>query len=376
MEKKAIDGKVENEVERADYTRLKMCMYRAKMGEELTIGFFGGSITQGCLATIHERAYSYRVFEWWKKAFPKAEFHYVNVGIGGTSSHFGVSRVREDLLMYQPDVVMIDFSVNDKAEDFFEETYEGLLRRILAWKSEPAVILLNNVYYDTGENAQEHHNTVGDYYQVPHVSIKDTLYQKMKAGMYTREELTQDGLHPNDKGHGLIAEEIIDFLEQVRADTEEQGAIEEIPRVRLPMPVTANAYEHAKRLTIREVSPVLLGFRADSEEKTGHLDTFRNGWIGKQAGEKIVFEVTASCIAIQYRKTIKKPTLRAKLVLDGNTEDIRVLDGNFEEDWGDCLYLEPVLHHGEKKEHRIEIEILDDKTEKATPFYLISLVLA
>lgn len=89
-----------------------------------------------------------------------------------------------------------------------------------------------------------------------------------------------------------------------------------------------------------------------------------------------IFEVTASCIAIQYRKTIKKPTLRAKLVLDGNTEDIRVLDGNFEEDWGDCLYLEPVLHHGEKKEHRIEIEILDDKTEKATPFYLISLVLA
>ena len=95
MEKKAIDRKVENEVERADYTRLKMCMYRAKMGEELTIGFFGGSITQGCSATVHERAYSYRVFEWWKKAFPKAEFHYVNGGIGGTSSHFGVSRVRE-----------------------------------------------------------------------------------------------------------------------------------------------------------------------------------------------------------------------------------------------------------------------------------------
>ena len=52
MEKKAIDRKVENEVERADYTRLKMCMYRAKMGEELTIGFFGGSITQGCSATV------------------------------------------------------------------------------------------------------------------------------------------------------------------------------------------------------------------------------------------------------------------------------------------------------------------------------------
>lgn len=45
-------------------------------------------------------------------------------------------------------------------------------------------------------------------------------------------------------------------------------------------------------------------------------------------------------------------------------------------DWGDCLYLEPVLHHGERKEHHIEIEILGDKAEKATPFYLISLILA
>ena len=35
MEKKAIDGKVENEVERADYTRLKMCKKKKKMGEEL-----------------------------------------------------------------------------------------------------------------------------------------------------------------------------------------------------------------------------------------------------------------------------------------------------------------------------------------------------
>lgn len=47
--KKVIDRKVENEVDKADYTRLKMCMHRAKKGEELTIGFFGGSITQGSL---------------------------------------------------------------------------------------------------------------------------------------------------------------------------------------------------------------------------------------------------------------------------------------------------------------------------------------
>ena len=74
--------------------------------------------------------------------------------------------------------------------------------------------LLNNVYYDTGINAQEYHNQIGDWYQVPHVSIKDTVYKRMKQGEYTRDELTEDGLHPNDKGHGLVADEIIKLLEE------------------------------------------------------------------------------------------------------------------------------------------------------------------
>ena len=35
--------------------RLKDCMKRAEAGEELTIGFLGGSITQGSLATTMEK---------------------------------------------------------------------------------------------------------------------------------------------------------------------------------------------------------------------------------------------------------------------------------------------------------------------------------
>lgn len=354
--------------------RLKNCMCRAAKGEALTIGFLGGSITQGALATVHEKTYAYRVFEWWKKSFPEAEMDYVNGGIGGTTSLFGAARAVTDVLMYQPDVVMVDFSVNDDADLFFQETYEGVVRRLLTWKSAPAVILLNNVYYDDGSNAQVFHNAVGGWYQLPSVSIRDTLYQRMKDGMYTREELTPDGLHPNDRGHELVAAEVIAFLDQVKQHMNEEEEEPEFPEA-----MTANAYEYAKRLTIREISPELLGFRADTNEKTGHLDCFKNGWIGRRPGDRIRFELSASCIAVQYRKTVKKPALRARLVLDGEEQYARVLDGNFEEDWGDCLYLEPVLHHGEYKKHIVEIEIMEDEIkewEKVTPFYLLSMIIA
>lgn len=358
-------------MKKVSLARLKDCMMRAEKGEELTIGFFGGSITQGSLATKPENCYAYRVFSWWAKKFPKAEFHYVNAGIGGTNSHFGAARLIMDLLMYRPDVVIVDFSVNDMANAFCQETYEGIIRKILAWDSKPAVILLNNVFYDTGENAQEHHNSVGDWYQIPHVSMKDTLYKKMKAGIYTREELTPDGLHPNDKGHELVAFEMITFLEQVKncIHEKEQDFF-------MPEPMTANVYEHAKRLTIREASPKCTGFRADTVEKAGHLDFFKNGWIGKRAGDKILFEVECSCIAVQYRKTMARPALCASLVLNGDMEHAWTLDGNFEESWGDCLYLEPILHHGEYRKHTIEIEAMGDATKEATPFYLLSLIVA
>ena len=358
-------------MEKVNLTRLKDCMRRAQAGGELTIGFFGGSITQDSLATKHENCYAYRVFRWWEKTFPKARLHYVNGGIGGTTSHYGVSRAVTDLLMYQPDFVVVDFSVNDDPEEFFQETYEGLIRKILSWPSRPAVLLLNNVFYDTGVNAQEYHNRVGDWYQIPHVSIKDTLWKRMKAGEYTREELTPDGLHPNDKGHALVAAEITSYLAEVQAHMWEDETEEPIPPA-----MTDNAYENAKRLTIREISPVLDGFRADTEEKTGHLDHFKNGWIGKTEGDGITFEIEASCIAVQYRKTIRRPARKAEMILDGDAEHPVLLDGNFDEDWGDCLYLEPVLHHGEYGRHTVEIRVIPDEYEEAEPFYLMALITA
>ena len=47
-----------------------------------------------------------------------------------------------------------------------------------------------------------------------------------------------------------------------------------------------------------------------------------------------------------------------------------------DEDWGDCLYIEPVLHHDEKKKHTLEITVLDDECVGTTPFYLMSIIVA
>lgn len=351
--------------------RLKKCFEKAQAGKKMTIGFLGGSITQGSLASEHKKTYAYQVFSWWKEQYPNTEFSYVNAGIGGTTSHFGVSRVKKDLMIYQPDLVILDFCVNDEANEFFQETFEGLLRKILTWKSDPAILVLNNIFFATGANAEEYHNKISEYYGIPHVDIRDSIYRKIQEGIYQPDQITPDGLHPNNHGHTLIAKEISKRLEQLQKELENEKIDVQIEN--MPKPLTKNAYEHAKCLTIQETQPKLLGFYADPEEKKGHLDVFKNGWIGKHTGDKICFELEASCIAVQYRRTIQRPAAKAKLILDGNEEDAKILDGNFEENWGDCLYLEVILHHGERKIHKIEMEIIEDAEDK-TPFYLLSFI--
>lgn len=365
-------------------TRLKNLMKRAANGESLVIGFLGGSITQGSLSSTPKTCYAYLVYEWWKKSFPNAAFSFVNGGIGGTTSHYGGARAWKDVLCYRPDIVTVDFSVNDDANEFFEETYEGMLRRLLAAPSAPAVVVLNNAFYDTGKNAQDYHNRIADHYGIPHVSIKDTVYPDVESGKIVRADITPDNLHPNDKGHRLVADEICKLLDSIKAEMEEETiAGENIEgkstkteaSVLLPAPLTENAYEHSRLIQIQDNEAILDGFLVDPIEKKGMLDIFKNGWTAAHTNDKISFEIECSCLAVQYRKSVQQPVPKAKAVIDGDEAHAVILDGNFTEDWGDCLYLEPLLHHAEKKVHRIEITITDAK-DIVRPFYLVSLIVS
>ena len=365
-------------------TRLKNLMKRAANGESLVIGFLGGSITQGSLSSTPKTCYAYLVYEWWKKSFPNAAFSFVNGGIGGTTSHYGGARAWKDVLCYRPDIVTVDFSVNDDANEFFEETYERTLRRLLAAPSAPAVVVLNNVFYDTGKNAQDYHNRIADHYGIPHVSIKDTVYPDVESGKIVRADITPDNLHPNDKGHRLVADEICKLLDSIKAEMEEETiAGENIEgkstkteaSVSLPAPLTENAYEHSRLIQIQDNEAILDGFLVDPIEKKGMLDIFKNGWTAAHTNDKISFEIECSCLAVQYRKSVQQPVPKAKAVIDGDEAHAVILDGNFTEDWGDCLYLEPLLHHAEKKVHRIEITITDAK-DIVRPFYLVSLIVS
>lgn len=356
-------------VNHGDWSRLSACMKRAANGESLTLGFLGGSITQGSLASTPETCYAYRVYQWWTEKFPKAKIQYINAGIGGTTSQFGVARVEEDLLRFRPDVIFIEFSVNDDNNPHFRETYEGLVRRAYG----PALVLIHNVRYDDMTSAEEMHLQIGRHYDLPCVSMKSTIYPEVAAGRIANREITPDDLHPNDLGHAMVAGVVTHLLDRIY-EKALAGEWEPPKNACLPAPLTANQYQCSIRYQNHNSSPILEGFTPDPEPQHHITQTFRRGYTAEKVGDKITFFVEGTGIAVQYRKSVTKPTPIAKVVVDDREEEAMLLDGNFQEDWGDCLYLETVLRHGENRCHKVEIRIVESHENDMVPFYLVSVI--
>lgn len=358
--------------------RILKVMERAMRGETLRIGFIGGSITQGSLSTAPETCYAYLVYQWWCKTFPKAEFMYINAGIGGTTSQFGVARVEEDLLAKKPDFVIVEFSVNDESTEHFMETYEGLVRRIINASEKPAVMLVHNVYYHNGANAQLMHGRIARHYDLPAVSMQSAIYPEVAAGRIENREITPDDLHPNDKGHALVASVITYFLQQVQSkEMSAEGTVchEELSDdMPIPLPLTKNAYEHSICYRNNNSKPVLQGFVEDKIPRTGITDCFRGGWTASKKGDAIIFQVKGSCIAVQYRKSVQKPAPVAEVIIDDNPAEAVRLDANFDETWGDKLELTTILEHGERQMHKVEIRLTEAHDTDAVPFYLASVI--
>lgn len=355
---------------RGNQQRIKQVMKRAAAGEALTVGFLGGSITQGSLASAPQLCYAYHVYEWWCKTFPKADFTYINAGIGATDSQFGCARADSDLLAFHPDFVIIEYSVNDASTPHFMETYEGLVRKIYGAGDAPAVLLVHNVCYDNGANAQLMHGRVARYYSLPAVSMQSCIYPELVAGRIENRDITPDDLHPNDKGHALVASVITSFLQKIFEDVDTPE--EEAPAIGVPM--TANAYEDSVRYRNDNAKAKLCGFTADTAKQEVITDIFKNGWTATVKGASIAFEVEGSCLAVQYRKTICHPAPVATLVVDGDEAHAVTLDANFEETWGDKLVLDTVLEHGACGKHRVEITLTETHEEDVLPFYLVSVI--
>ncbi|MBQ8596690.1 MAG: SGNH/GDSL hydrolase family protein [Lachnospiraceae bacterium] len=326
-------------------SRLAKAMRKAENGEKITVAVIGGSITEGYSASSKAGSWAALFYQWWTECFPDAEINYVNAGVGGTSSYLGVHRVQEDVLDHNPDVVVVEFSVNDQTGFFHKKSYDNLVRRILKSSQDTAVILLFTTQ-ENGTSAQGDHALIGFRYQLPMLSYGNAVLSAIEAGELKWSDISPDNIHPNDKGHAVIGEIFYRYLNGVYERLDELSAKTE---AFTESPVTKETYQNAELLCAGEIEPISYG----SFEKKQVNWYFTDNWHTESGEEALVFEVEASHIGLVYQREVNKGYGKFDIYVDGTA--VRTLDGDFANGWGSATEAVEIYASDETAVHTIEI---------------------
>lgn len=186
--------------------RLVKKLEAAENGESLTLGYIGGSITEG-------KNYSNPFTSYVKDTFAKGSFKEVNIGMSGTSSVVGLVRAEKGLVAQNPDIVVIEFSVNDHEDISYKKSFESLIRKFLEMPNEPAVIVLIT-RSKGGFSSQTQMEAAGKNFDVPVISMNNSMTKAFNSGFLKPDDYYTDEYHPHEKGGQLIADTMAYYLRQ------------------------------------------------------------------------------------------------------------------------------------------------------------------
>jgi len=187
-------------------------------GADATIVCFGDSITAGYAV---RRGFPSFLLESLRHRFPDSKIEMINSGISGDTSQDGLGRLDWAVLSYEPDLVTINFGINDcvlgLSLEEFEMNLVWMVRRIRAGP-DSEILLLSSQPLESPPYDQR----VLDYYQtvervakemnVGFVDVYGAWMNRVRAGT-PLSSLILPGLdHPNEAGYRIIAEELMSLF--------------------------------------------------------------------------------------------------------------------------------------------------------------------
>lgn len=361
--------------------RLQKAVKKAQRGEDVTIAFIGGSITQGAGATpINTESYAYQFYQRFAKTYGTGNnVHLIKAGVGGTPSELGMIRFERDVLRdgsVKPDVVVIEFAVNDEGDETKGICYESLVNKAMKLPEQPAVILLFCVFsYDW--NLQERLSPVGRLYDLPMVSILDAVSPQfqLKAGegrVLSKNQFFYDVFHPSNIGHTIMADCLANLVKlAVAKNGGETDHTEELLRQK---PVIGNTFEDVHLLDRKdgfEGAQISCGSfdKHDNDlqyvEQDDHLEKtpeFPYNWCHSGKGSTDAFQLKMICKALLlvYKDSGETNAGKADVFVDGKkvmTVNPRTIG------WTHC---NPLILFSEKttKEHFVEIRMVEADCDK------------
>lgn len=334
-----------------DTTRMSNVLKRAQNGETITAAYIGGSITEGYhdgLTLKEDEKWAKMSTTYLAEQFPDATFNYVNAGISGTPSVLGNVRLERDVLSSDPDIVFVEFAVNDGGETIYKNAYESLVRTLLADERDIAVVLLFTIV-ENGHTCQPHMTQIGERYDLPMISLPDSIWVEMQEGRMIWDDYSGDGSHPHVEGGKMIRDMVIHYYENVIPEIDANaGDVDNT----LPEPVFSGDYMDMHYFDSEEFKPELVGF---AEENTH--GSFQHGWGFKgDTGASMKFDITCKKLAMVYKENNSKAFGDAEIYVDGKL--VKTVSSNTASGWNNPVTTY-IIDEDASAAHTVEIKVAE-----------------
>lgn len=342
-----------------DETRMVNVLDRASKGEEITVAYIGGSITEGYhdnLTLAEDQKWAKMTNNWLSEQYPDATFNYVNAGLSGTPSILGNLRLERDVLSSDPDIVFVEFAVNDGDATAYHNAYESMVRTLLTQDKDIAVVLLFTIV-ENGHTCQGYMSKIGENYGLPMISLPNSLWVEIEEGRMTWDDYSGDQSHPHVEGGKYILDFIKNYFTHVMESDTQPGEVDKT----LPEPVYSGDYMNMSFLESTNLDVQIEGF---VEYDTHHW--FNDGWFYKgDGGAKLSFDVTCKKLAMVYKANNSQVYGDAQIFIDG--ELYNTVSSNMESGWNNPEQTY-IINNTESAAHKVEIVV-----EGGTPccFYIL-----
>ena len=180
----------------------------------------GHSVPSGYFATPvvdSFQAYPHLWHRRLKARFPFAVINVIVTAIGGESSDEGALRFERDVLNHRPDVITIDYALNDRriGLDAAERAHRVMIEAALAKKCPvlllgPTPDLVERPLFETLKRHDALLSQLAAEYEVGYVDVLPSFEQA--AVRHGWENLMSWANHPNGRGHELVAEALMRYL--------------------------------------------------------------------------------------------------------------------------------------------------------------------
>ena len=192
--------------------------------ETINLVFHGHSVPAGYFKTPTVNtleSYPHQVLQKLKALYPYAVINIINTSIGGENSLSGEERFESEVLVHKPDVVFIDYALNDRSEGL-EKSYKAWNSMILHSLNKDIKIILLSPSPDQRVNILEPNNVLEQFAdQIEGLANKHSIGYIDSYGLFRNKVIMGDSVstfmsqvnHPNAKGHQLIADGIMKYFE-------------------------------------------------------------------------------------------------------------------------------------------------------------------